>query len=88
MEPTIPRAQDDPHGLRLDLLRSAAEIYLDLAYPATVVPTAVARRLVWREGGAAEDVLSSPPFEFSDKAPGHLTPVYRASDWAIIATRT
>ena len=33
MEPTLAAGHDDLRGLRLDLLRSATEIYLGLAYP-------------------------------------------------------
>ena len=38
MEPTLAAGHDDLRGLRLDLLRTAAEIYLGLAYPTGVVP--------------------------------------------------
>ena len=50
MEPTLAAGHDDLRGLRLDLLRSATEIYLGLAYPTGVVPNVVERRLVWRRG--------------------------------------
>lgn len=38
MEPTLAGGPGDLHGLRLDLLRCAVEIYLELAYSAGVVP--------------------------------------------------
>src|SRR5579859_6695380 len=41
MEPTVAGGPGDLNGLRLDLLRRAAEIYLELAYPAGAVPDAV-----------------------------------------------
>ena len=55
-------------GLRLDLLRHATEIYLGLAYPSGAVPEVVERRLVWREGCTADELLSGPPFERAGKA--------------------
>jgi hypothetical protein len=76
MEPTLAPGHDDLRGLRLDLLRSASEIYLRLAYPAGVVPTVVQRRLVWPEVTAADELLNSPPFERAGKAPGRPAPVY------------
>lgn len=63
MEPTSAVGHDDLRGLRLDLLRSAVETYLGLAYPAGVIPAIVQRRLIWREGGTAAEILGSPPFE-------------------------
>ena len=51
MEPTLAAGHDDLRGLRLDLLRSATEIYLGLAYPSGVGSRASSqRRLVWRDG--------------------------------------
>jgi len=76
MEPTSAVGQGDLHGLRLDLLRNAAEIYLRVAYPTTVVPEAVQRRLHWRADCTAAELLSGPPFERAGKAPGRGTPVY------------
>ena len=76
MEPTLAAGHDDLRGLRLDLLRSAAQIYLGLAYPAGVIPAVVERRLVWREGSAAEEVLGSPPFERAGKVHGRPDSVY------------
>jgi len=76
MEPTVTGEQGDLHGLRLDLLRQAVAIYLDLAYLAGVVPEAVRRRLNWREDCPADELLSGPPFERAGKAPGRLTPIY------------
>jgi hypothetical protein len=76
MEPTLAAGNDDLRGLRLDLLRRATEIYLGLAYPAGVIPDVVQRRLAWREGCAADELLSAPPFERAGKAPGRPAPVY------------
>jgi hypothetical protein len=63
-------------GLRLDLIRRAAEIYLTLAYPNGVTSEAVRRRLLWRDGCEADELLKAPPFEKVGKAPGRSTPIY------------
>jgi len=76
MEPTLAAGQGDLGGLRLDLLRRATEIYLDLAYPSGQVPEPVQRRLVWRDGCAAEELLTGPPFERAGKGPGRSSPIY------------
>ena len=61
MEPTLAGEHGDLHELRLDLLRRAVEIYLELAYSSGVVPEVVRRRLKWRDGCAADELLSGPP---------------------------
>ena len=76
MEPTLAAGHDDLRGLRLDLLRNAAKIYLGLAYPSGVIPKVVERRLVWRAVSTAEELLSSAPFERVGKAPGRPASVY------------
>jgi hypothetical protein len=76
MEPTLATRHDDLRGLRLDLLRRSAEIYLELAYPSGTIPAAVTRRLVWPVVGKAEELLDGPPFERAGKAPGRATPIY------------
>jgi hypothetical protein len=76
MEPTRAAGQDELRGLRLDLLRNAAEIYLGLAYRAGAVPDVVQRRLIWRESCAAGELLGGPPFERAGKAPGRPDPIY------------
>jgi hypothetical protein len=76
MEPTLAGGHGDLQGLRLDLLHQAVAIYLDLAYPAGVVPEAVRRRLSWREDCPADELLSGPPFERAGKAPGRQTPIF------------
>jgi hypothetical protein len=76
MEPTLAAGHDDLRGLRLDLLRNATEIYLRLAYPSGVVPEVVRRRLAWREGCAAEELMGVAPFERAGKAPGRPAPIY------------
>ena len=76
MEPTTTAGHDDLLGLRLDLLRQAAGLYLNLAYPAGAIPEAVRRRLDWRGDCPAGDLLARPPFERAGKAPGRQTPIY------------
>jgi len=76
MEPTLAGEHGDLHELRLDLLRRAVEIYLELAYESGVVPEAVRRRLKWREDCAADELLSGPPFECAVKAPGRQSSIY------------
>jgi hypothetical protein len=76
MEPTAAAGHDDLHGLRLDLLRQAVGLYLELAYPTGEVPAAVERRLDWREDCPASQLLTGPPFERAGKAPGRQTSIY------------
>jgi hypothetical protein len=76
MEPTLGEEPGELHGLRLDLLRQAVAIYLDLAYPTRVIPEVVRRRLNWPEDTPASRLLSGPPFERAGKAPGRRTPIY------------
>jgi hypothetical protein len=76
MEPTLAGEHGDLHELRLDLLRRAVEIYLELAYASGVVPEVVRRRLKWREDCAADKLMSGPPFECAGKAPGRQTSIY------------
>lgn len=76
MEPTRGEGHENLHGLRLDLLRRAAALYLELAYPSGAIPEVVRRRLEWREEVAAEELLGKPPFERAGKVPGQQTPIY------------
>src|SRR5262245_46793041 len=76
MESTNGAGQDGLQGVRLDLLRRAAGLYLDVAYPSGVFPEVVRRRLDWREDIPADEALTKPPFERTGKAPGQPTPIY------------
>jgi hypothetical protein len=76
MEPKGAAGQYDLRGLRVDLLRSAAEIYLKLAYPSDNFSDAVARRMSWREDCTADVLLKGPPFERAGKAAGRPSPTY------------
>jgi len=76
MEPHPGSTPDELGGLRLDLLRRAVDVYLNLAYPSGEIPEAVRRRLAWPEGLAPEQMLAKPPFERAGKVPGQQTPIY------------
>jgi hypothetical protein len=76
MEPKVAAGQYDLRGLRVDLLRSAAEIYLKVAYPTGNLPEVVARRMTWREDCTADLLLKGPPFERAGKAPARPSPIY------------
>ncbi len=76
MEPTASAAQTDLSGLRVDLLRHAAQIYVRLAYPSGNLPEVVTRRLTWREDCTAEVLLKGPPFERAGKAAGRSSSIY------------
>ena len=62
-------------------------LYLDLAYPAGVVPEVVRRRLDWREDCPADELLAGPPFERAGKAPGGRRRSMRCG-WGTTAIRT
>ena len=83
MEPASGPGPDGAGHLRLDLLRTAVEAYLKIAYPSGQIPEAVGRRLVWPDVRIMGDLLSKPPFERAGKLPGHETPVYalRLGNW-------
>jgi hypothetical protein len=76
MDPIMVAGRDELHGLRLDLLRQAAGLYLGIAYPTGVIPDVVRRRLEWREASPPDESLARPPFERAGKAPGQQTPIY------------
>ena len=76
MEPHPGQSPDDLGGLRLDLLRTAVETYLKIAYPSGAIPEVVQRRLVWSEGLRAEELLTRLPFERAGKMPGNQSPIY------------
>jgi hypothetical protein len=67
---------DELGGLRLDLLRTAVESYLKIAYPSGMIPDIIRRRLVWPEGLPPEALLTRPPFERAGKMPGSQSPIY------------
>jgi hypothetical protein len=76
MEPPARSGPDELGGLRLDLLRKAVDIYLNLAYPSGEIPDAVRRRMIWPEDLAPAELLLKPPFERAGKVPGQQTPIY------------
>ena len=56
-------------GLKLDTIRRAVEIYLEIAYSAGEPPPAVRRRLNWPPGDDLGQLVSHPPFERMGKTP-------------------
>ena len=50
-------------GLRLDTIRRAVTIYLDIAYPGVEPPPAVKRRLDWPIDGEIGQLVHQAPFE-------------------------
>ena len=83
MEPGSGPVPDGAGHLRLDLLRTAVDIYLRIAYPSGQIPESIRRRLVWPDVPAIGDLLTRPPFERAGKLPGHETPIYalRLGNW-------
>jgi hypothetical protein len=63
-------------GLRFDLLRTAVETYLQVAYPSAQIPEVIRRRLVWLEGPGALNILTKPPFERAGKMAGQHMAIY------------
>jgi hypothetical protein len=76
MEPPPESSLAGMSGLRFDLLRTAVDTYLQIAYATGEIPEIVRRRLVWSEGLVAASILTKPPFERAGKMPGHQTPIY------------
>ncbi len=63
---------EDPNlfsNLRLDMIRRAVAIYLDIAYPGVEPPPAVRRRLDWPSGVSMAELVSRPPFERVGRTP-------------------
>ena len=56
-------------GLRLDTLRRAVAIYLEIAYHGAEPPPAVRRRLDWSAGCDMGEVVTRPPFERVGRTP-------------------
>lgn len=56
-------------NLRLDTIRRAVAIYLEIAYPCVEPPPAVRRRLDWPSEIAMVQLVSRPPFERVGRTP-------------------
>src|SRR5262249_8972137 len=76
MDPIMAAGRGDRPGLRLALWPQAAGLYLDTAYPATLIPEVVRRRMDWRENCPPDELLAHSPFERAGKAPGQPAPIY------------
>jgi hypothetical protein len=69
MEPHRPADFHDLGRLRIDVLRRAVDVYLELAYAKGPMPDVVRRRLEW-PGQDAPALLAAAPFERAGKAAG------------------
>jgi hypothetical protein len=67
MEPLRPADPQDLHHLRIDVLRQAIAVYLEIAYPSGQAPEAVRRRLEWPSDSDASTLLTRAPFERAGK---------------------
>ena len=76
MEPSPEVNNKGMGGLRLDLLRTAVDSYLQIAYPAGEIPEAVRRRLIWPDSQNTDEILTKPPFERAGKVPGQQALIY------------
>ncbi len=76
MEPSGPAEPPDLHNLRIDILKQAVSIYMNLAYPGCEPPEVVRRRLDWNPGLDAATLLSEPPFERAGKSKSTGTLIY------------
>ena len=63
MEPRDSAEPVDLNALRIDVLRSAVEIYVRLAYEGERPPETVRRRIHWPIDATSTELLSAPPFE-------------------------
>ncbi len=66
----------DFRDLTVAKLRSAAEVYLDHAYPGGEPPEPVRRRLAWPEVGSVAELVAGPPFEQVQPADGEGSTIY------------
>lgn len=59
-------------GMRLDTIRQAVAIYLEIAYPGAEPSPAVRRRLSWPPGDDLGKLVTHPPFERVGRTPDNL----------------
>ena len=76
MEPTGDGAPHDLNALRIDVLKHAVAIYLDIAYADREPPEVVRRRIQWPEGLDAATLLMKLPFERVARADGEAPTVF------------
>ena len=70
MEPTLAAGQDDLRGCGSTCYEAQPRFISDWRIHQAWFPMVVQRRLVWRDGCAADELLSSPPFERAGRARG------------------
>jgi hypothetical protein len=71
-QPEVPDLQD----LRIDVLRAAADLYMEYAYSGATPPENVRARLAWETESNARDLLSKPPFECAGRNKSTGTGIY------------
>ena len=76
MEPRDTAEPADLNQLRIDLLRSAVDIYIRIAYSDNLPPDTVKRRMQWPLGVSASELLSAPPFERAGKNKSNGSLIY------------
>ena len=76
MKPRDTAEPADLNALRIDLLRSAVDIYIRIAYVGNPPPETVKRRMRWPEGISSSELLSAPPFERAGKNKSNGSPIY------------
>ena len=76
MEPRETAEPTDLNQLRIDLLRSAVEIYIRIAYEGCTPPETTRRRMNWPVEVTAAELLNAPPFERAGKNKSNGSPIY------------
>ncbi len=76
MAPSFETSEDQLGRLRVDLLRSAVDLYLGFAYEGRSIPEAVSRRLIWRGDCSTQDLLKGSPFEHAGVSVDHGSPIF------------
>ncbi len=66
----------DFRDLTVAKLRSAAELYVDHAYPDGTLPEPARRRLAWPEGLTVAELVAQPPFEQVQPADGEGSTIF------------
>jgi hypothetical protein len=71
-----PSEPTDLQHVRIDVLRQAVALYMELAYPDGAPSETVRSRLVWTPDVDAAVLLSKPPFEIAGKSKTTNTTIY------------
>ena len=87
MEPDPGPGPDEMDGLRLDLLRTAVETYLKIAYPSGVIPEASAAGWSGPKGSARRRFSPGPRLSVPARCPG-TSRRFMPFAWATTGIRT